>query len=141
MNIGIIGCGNISTAYLRLAPQFKNVSVTACSDLDDSVAQAQASTSNCKALSIDALLADPDIDVVINLTVPAAHADVSKPLGGQAHLRKVYWITLMGGKVMSPVIRISGMSGTKLNHSLRIRKFAPDFVQSSGFNRFHQCRW
>ena len=77
MNIGIIGCGNISTAYLRLAPQFRNVTVIACSDLDDSAAQAQASLFKCKALSIEAMLADPKIDVVINLTVPAAHAEVS----------------------------------------------------------------
>lgn len=74
MNIGIIGCGNISTVYLSLAPQFKNVSVTACSDLDDSEAHAQASLFNCKALSIDALPADPD--VIINLYVRIVHADM-----------------------------------------------------------------
>jgi len=77
MNIGIIGCGNISTAYLQLAPQFRHLDIVACSDLDDSAANRQADAFGIKAKSIESLLSDPDIDLVLNLTVPSAHTAVS----------------------------------------------------------------
>lgn len=111
MNIGIIGCGNISTAYLRLAPQFKNVSITACSDLDDSVAQAQASLFNCKALSIDAMLADPNVDVIINLTVPAAHADVSTRIlraGKHVYSEKPFVLSYEEGLALHQLAKAQG---------------------------------
>lgn len=77
LGIGIIGCGNISTAYLRLAPVFRGLEPRACADLNPAAAEAQAKAFNLKAQPVDALLANPDVDVVINLTVPAAHFPVS----------------------------------------------------------------
>jgi predicted dehydrogenase len=77
MKIGIIGCGNISSAYLRLAPQFKGLDIVACSDIDESAAVAQAAAFGCKAVPIDAMLADQAVEAVINLTVPSAHMTVS----------------------------------------------------------------
>jgi len=77
MNIGIIGCGNISSTYLRLAPLFKGLNVVACADINTDAAESQAKEYGCNALSIDAMLADTDIDLIINLTIPAAHVDVS----------------------------------------------------------------
>lgn len=78
MNVGLIGCGNISSAYLRLAPQFRDVFITACSDLNEEAAELQAQTFGIAHKSIEDLLADSSIGLVINLTVPAAHAEVSR---------------------------------------------------------------
>jgi predicted dehydrogenase len=77
LGIGIIGCGNISTAYLRLAPLFRGLEVRAVADLVPALAQAQATAFGVRALTVDGLLADGEVDVVINLTVPAAHFEVS----------------------------------------------------------------
>ncbi len=77
MNVGIIGCGNISTAYLKLAPMFAGFKITACADLNPEAAAAQAAEFGCDALSIDDLLADSSIGLIINLTVPDAHFEVS----------------------------------------------------------------
>ncbi len=77
LGIGIIGCGNISAAYFKLAPLFKGLEVRACTDINMAAAEARAQEFGVKAQAIDDLLANPDIDVVINLTIPDAHFGVS----------------------------------------------------------------
>lgn len=77
LGVGIIGCGNISSAYCELAPMYRAIEVRACADLDNAVAEARASEFGLAARSIDQLLASDDIDIILNLTVPAAHAEVS----------------------------------------------------------------
>jgi predicted dehydrogenase len=78
LGIGIVGCGNISAAYFRLAPLFRGLEVRACADIAPAVAEARAAEFGVRAESVEALLAAPDIDVVINLTIPAAHFGVTK---------------------------------------------------------------
>lgn len=76
--IGIIGCGNISSTYLKAPQLFSNLRVVACADLDLERARAQAAKFNIpKACTVDELLADPEIEIVVNLTVPAVHAEIS----------------------------------------------------------------
>lgn len=76
--VGIVGCGNISSTYLKAPQRFSNVRIAACSDIDLQRAQAQAEKFGVpKACSVTELLADPEIDVVLNLTVPATHAEIS----------------------------------------------------------------
>lgn len=78
VNIGIIGCGNISSIYLQNCTSNPNLNVLAVADLDMSRAQSQANKYNIPAaLTVDQLLADPSIELVINLTIPAAHASVA----------------------------------------------------------------
>lgn len=77
LNVGIIGCGNISTTYLDLAPLFKGYQFTACADLNLAVAEARAAEYGLAAMSVDDLLTSPDIDIVVNLTIPEAHNDIS----------------------------------------------------------------
>lgn len=78
IRVGIIGCGKISQAYFNGAKAFDVLDIVACADLNEAVAQAKAEENGCQALSIEALLAHPDIQLVINLTIPAAHAAVSR---------------------------------------------------------------
>jgi len=77
LGVGIIGCGNISTAYLTLAPLFRGLEVRAVTDLNMDVARAQADKFKVKALGMEELLSSPDIDVVVNLTIPDAHFPVT----------------------------------------------------------------
>lgn len=80
LGIGIIGAGNISSTYLNLAPLFKGIKVQAVADINAAAAQHRAGEHGIEALSMDALLASDDVDIVVNLTVPDAHFDVSKQI-------------------------------------------------------------
>jgi predicted dehydrogenase len=77
LGIGVVGCGNISMTYLRNAALFGEVELRACADISPDLAALRASEYGIRAVSVDALLADPEIDLVLNLTIPVAHFDVS----------------------------------------------------------------
>ena len=77
MNIGIIGCGVISDAYFSGAARSELVKVKACADLRHESAQSKAAQYGVDAVSVETLLADPEIEIVINLTIPAAHGPLS----------------------------------------------------------------
>jgi len=77
LGVGIIGCGNISAAYLKLAPLFEGLEMRACADINPEAAKARADEFGVRAETVEALLAAPDIDIIVNLTVPAVHYEVS----------------------------------------------------------------
>lgn len=79
LGTGVIGCGMISDIYLKnLTKTFNRyVDVTACADIDVEKARQKASHYGIKAMTVDELMADPSIGVVVNLTVPKAHASVA----------------------------------------------------------------
>jgi predicted dehydrogenase len=77
VGVGIIGCGNISTTYIGNARLFRGIAVRAIADLRPAVAMAQGAKFGVEAVPVDALLARDDISLVVNLTIPAAHAAVS----------------------------------------------------------------
>lgn len=78
VKIGVVGCGNISNIYLTNLQKFRNTEVVACADLLLERAQAKAAEHGVpKALSVERLLNDPDVEIVVNLTIPAAHAGVA----------------------------------------------------------------
>jgi predicted dehydrogenase len=77
LGIGVIGCGNIAGTYLRNAALVSGVALRACADLAPEAARARAAEFGMRALSVEALLAAEDVDLVLNLTVPTAHFDVS----------------------------------------------------------------
>ena len=79
VNVGVIGCGNISDLYFEAGKRFDDIQIVACADLAAERARAKAQAHGIpKACSVDALLADEDVEIVLNLTVPAAHFDVSR---------------------------------------------------------------
>ena len=77
--VGIIGCGNISGIYLKNCQQtFEILEIAACADLIPERAQAQAEAYGvARACSVAELLADPKIEIVINLTTPQSHFSVA----------------------------------------------------------------
>lgn len=76
-NVGIVGTGNISAAYLNFARDLGAFRVRAVSDMDMGRAAQVAQEYGVQAMTLDELLADPEIAAVVNLTPPAAHAGVS----------------------------------------------------------------
>ena len=77
-NIGLIGCGNIAETYFRSQEYFNNINFVACADKFPEAAVKCAEQYNIKALSVDEILKDNDIDIILNLTIPQAHFEVSK---------------------------------------------------------------
>ena len=77
LRVGIVGCGTIAAAYLHTFGRLSTVKVVAAADLDLARAEAVARDHpGVRALSVDDLLADDEVDLVLNLTIPAAHADI-----------------------------------------------------------------
>jgi predicted dehydrogenase len=80
LGVGVIGCGNISAAYFSLAPLFRGIKMKACADVNMDAAKARAKEFKLRAETVDGLLKADDIDIVVNLTIPAVHYDVSKAI-------------------------------------------------------------
>lgn len=76
IGVGVIGCGNISDAYLKAAPQFPIIEIVGCADINHAAAQVKADAYDIKAMDIDGLLSDPSVDIVLNLTTPQFHVEV-----------------------------------------------------------------
>jgi predicted dehydrogenase len=78
VKIGVVGCGKISDVYLSNLQHFSSLRVVACADLIMERAVEKAARHGVpRALPVEALLADPEIDLVLNLTIPAAHAEIA----------------------------------------------------------------
>lgn len=100
MGVGIIGCGNISAAYLRLAPMFRGIEMRAVADLSLDAANARAAEFGVRAETVDGLLGAEDIDIIVNLTVPAAHFEVSSKVlasGKHVYSEKPFVLTMEEG--------------------------------------------
>lgn len=113
LGIGIIGCGNISTSYLRLAPLFKGLDVRAVADLNMDLARARAAEFGTTAQSVEDLLGNPAIDVVINLTIPDAHYKVTRSIleaGKHAYSEKPLVLTLEEGVALRDLAASKGLA-------------------------------
>ena len=77
MKIGIIGCGNISGAYFGGAQRTDVLEIKSCADIRMEAAKSAAEKYGCQAATVDELLADPEIELVVNLTIPRAHMEVA----------------------------------------------------------------
>ena len=78
MRVGLIGCGNISDIYLINAPLFRDIAFTACADINEAAAKRQAERYGLKARSVKDVLTGDDVDIVLNLTIPEAHAEIAE---------------------------------------------------------------
>ena len=111
--VGIIGCGNISDTYFKACPAFEVLQITACADMDMARARAQAAKYGLRALSVDELLADAEIELVINLTVPMAHAEINVralEAGKNVHTEKPLAVTRAGVKpIISATFMLRGL--------------------------------
>lgn len=140
LNVGIIGCGNISAAYLTLASQFAGYQIVACADKEASLADARAAEFNCRSMSVDALLADASVALIVNLTVPSAHFEITKAAieaGKHVYSEKPYVLTLEQGVELRDLakankVRIGSAPDTFLGGS---HQRARDIIDSGGIGR------
>ena len=78
VRVGLIGCGFISDIYLKNAPRFGAFEIVACADAVPARAAAQAAKYDTLAMTVEEMLADPEIEIVLNLTTPNAHAAIGQ---------------------------------------------------------------
>jgi predicted dehydrogenase len=88
MNVGLVGCGVIAHNYVKGSAAFPSFDIVACADLSMAAAAAFGETYALRVLTVDELVADPDVDVVLSLTPPAAHAEIAG--AAFAHGKHVY---------------------------------------------------
>ena len=134
LGVGIIGCGNISTTYLTLAPLFKGIEIRAVADLDMAAAQARATDYGVIAQSVAELLRNDDIQIVVNLTVPAAHFKVSRAIleaGKHVYTEKPLTLSIAEARQLQRIARakrlqVAGAPDTFLGGSHQLARKAVD---------------
>lgn len=112
LGVGIIGCGNISTTYLKLAPLFKGLEIRACADLNLDAAKARAKEFSVEAQTVEELLNNDKIDIVVNLTIPEAHFPVSMQIleaGKHVYSEKPLVLSLEEGKQLRDLAAQKGL--------------------------------
>ena len=112
LRVGIIGCGNISTTYLKYAPLFKSLELVAVADINMEAAGLRASEYPVRASTVADLLAATDIDVIVNLTVPAVHYEITRQIlesGKHAYSEKPLVLTLDEGKSLQDLAAKKGL--------------------------------
>ncbi len=111
--VGVVGCGNISPVYLKNCQSFRATRVAACADLDPARAKARAAEFQVpRACTTEELLADPEIEIVVNLTIPNAHASVALAAlaaGKSVHNEKPLAITREDGQKLLATARAKGL--------------------------------
>lgn len=113
LRIGIVGCGNISLAYLTNAPLFSGIQMVACADLNAEASALRARNYELTQMSVDAILADQSIDLILNLTIPAAHYDISiRALKAGKHVfsEKPLGVTATEGRALVTAAAERGLS-------------------------------
>lgn len=98
VNIGIVGCGNISQIYIEnLSNKFQNTAVVAVCDIDMSRAQASAEKFGiAKVLTFDEMIHDDEVEIIVNLTIPQQHYPLAKQAllaGKHVYLEKPLGLT------------------------------------------------
>ena len=132
VGFGVIGCGVISTAYLKAAQRFANIELRAVADMRSANAEKQAAAFGVPALRVDQLLKRDDIEIVVNLTVPLAHTDVSLAVlaaGKHVHSEKPLGVTLVEARKL---VDAAGKNALRLGS-------APDTFLGGSHQTARQC--
>jgi predicted dehydrogenase len=110
---GIIGCGNVSGIYCKAGKRFDVLEILACADLVAERAEQQAEEFGIpRACSPDELLPDPEIEIVVNLTPPDAHAQVAMAAiraGKSVYNEKPLAVTRQAGRALLDAGRQEGV--------------------------------
>ncbi|MBN8219043.1 MAG: Gfo/Idh/MocA family oxidoreductase [Spirochaetes bacterium] len=127
LRVGVVGCGKISGIYFKNIPQFAALELAACADLNKERAEAAAKEHKIpRVLSPEALVADPGIDVVLNLTVPQGHAPVNTQAienGKHVFVEKPFALNVAEGQKVLDLAKQKGV----------LVGCAPDTVLGAGY--------
>ncbi|MDO5434740.1 MAG: Gfo/Idh/MocA family oxidoreductase [Clostridia bacterium] len=109
----VIGCGAISRAYMNnLKNRFSIIELAACCDLREERAAAAAAEYGISAMSLEAVLSDPSIDMVIDLTNPSAHYAINKAAleaGKHVYSEKMLANTAKEGRELYSIAESKGL--------------------------------
>ena len=153
VNVGIVGCGNISGIYLEMGQTFEILNISAVADLLPERAKAQAEKYHIpRVLSVAEMMADPSIEIILNLTIPNAHAEVAfqaLEAGKSIYNEKPLAITREDGQKMlalakSKGLLVGGAPDTFLGGGLQTcRKLIDDgwIGDTCSCHRFHALPW
>lgn len=111
LTVGLVGCGDISTAYLALAPRYRPFRITALADQLPEAAQRQAAATGLPAMEVEAMLGS-DVDIVLNLTPPAAHAALTRralAAGKHVYSEKPFVLTAADGRELISLADAAGL--------------------------------
>ena len=76
--VGLIGCGHIAETYFRAHNYFNNFKIIKCADIKKEVSDRCSKINKIKSLTVEKLLKDGEIDIILNLTIPKAHYSIAK---------------------------------------------------------------
>ncbi len=114
LRVGVVGCGTITGAYLKNMNASPHLEVMACADQVLERARARAAEFSVpRACSTEELVADRDVDLVLNLTVPGAHAEVTLAAlreGKHVYTEKPLATTRDDGKRILAAAKSSGLT-------------------------------
>jgi predicted dehydrogenase len=133
LKIGVIGCGKISNAYKTGCDHYHGIELVHCADLDVARAkQVAADWGVAKAGSVEDLLADPEVELGVNLTIPQAHAAIDRRIleaGKHVHSEKPL---ALGKDEARPVLELARATGLRIG-------CAPDTFLGSGHQLARKC--
>ncbi|MFN7103552.1 MAG: Gfo/Idh/MocA family protein [Pseudorhizobium sp.] len=112
VGIGIIGCGNISSAYLKAMASFAILDIRGVADLNRELAEQRAAEFGLTARTVEELLADPAIEIIVNLTVPKAHVAVAMQAldaGKHTYSEKPLGINFKEGQALAQAAKAKGL--------------------------------
>jgi predicted dehydrogenase len=112
VGIGVIGCGNISAAYLKAGKAFPILDVVALSDANPEAANARAAEFGIPARPVEDVLADPAVEIILNLTIPKAHVEVGLraiEAGKHVHSEKPLGVTVAEAKRLLDAAKSKGL--------------------------------
>ena len=99
--IGLIGCGHIAETYFRAEKYFNNIKIIKCADINEKASKRCALNFGIKSVTVNELLKDNEIEIILNLTIPKAHYQISKKAlinGKHVYSEKPLAINLNDGK-------------------------------------------
>jgi predicted dehydrogenase len=112
VGIGIVGLGNISGAYLKAAKNFPILDIRAVADLNPDAAKAAADAHGLKAVPLDDIFTKPEVEILLNLTIPRAHVDVGLraiAAGKHVYSEKPLGVEFAQGKKLIEAAKAKGL--------------------------------
>ena len=126
--VGLVGCGHISETYFRAEEYFNNIKIVKCADINNDAAEKCAKEHGIKSAKIDDIFKDNDIEIILNLTIPKAHFEVSEKAllsGKHSYSEKPMCINFEDGKKLLTLSK---------NNNLYLGS-APDTVLGAGIQK------
>lgn len=114
LGVGIVGVGNISSQYLSNIPKLSNLKLIGVSDLNIARQNEVAQIHNVRSIDGDEIFKDPEVDVILNLTLPQSHAEVNQKAlenGKHVYLEKPFALSVGEG---APVIELAAQKGLRI---------------------------